>query len=203
VIFDILGEHIATYVTDLYTQYQTAILLYHNLYHTQTVVKRTQEIAANYSFNDEDKFTLLAAAWFHDTGHLFAEAEYHEARSVSVMRDYLETKGIKIKIIDLIEGCILATKVPQSPKSLLEEIICDADIYNLGIDDFFRTDKLLKRETELRNNTLLNDWEWDKKTLDLLENHKYFTLYCQDTLEKGRQKNIEILHTVLGKINHI
>ena len=202
-IFDILGEHIATYVTGLYTQYQTAILLYHNLGHTQTVVKRTQEIAANYSLNDEDKFTILAAAWFHDTGHLFAEAEHHEARSVSIMRDYLETKGTKIKIIDLIEGCILATKVPQSPKSLLEEIICDADIYNLGIDDFFRTDKLLKRETELRNNTLLDDWEWDKKTLDLLENHKYFTLYCQDTLEKGRQKNIEILHTVLGKISHI
>src|SRR5258705_13897232 len=109
-IFDILGEHIATYVTGLYTQYETAILLYHNLDHTQTVVERTQEIAANYSFNDEDKFTLLAAAWFHDTGHLFAEAEHHEARSISVMRDYLETKGTKIKIIDLIEGCILATK---------------------------------------------------------------------------------------------
>ena len=202
-IFDILGKHIATDVAGLYTQYQTAILLYHNLDHTQTVVERTQEIAPNYCLNEEDEFTLLAAAWFHDTGQLFADAEHHEVRSVSVMRDYLEKKGTEIKIIDLIEGCILATKVPQAPKSLLEEIICDADIYNLGIDDFFRTDKLLKRETELRNNILLDDWEWDKKTLDLLENHKYFTLYCQDTLEKGRQKNIEMLHTVLGKINHI
>ena len=185
--FDISGEHIATYVTGLYTQYQTAILLYHNLDHIKTVVERTQEIGANYSLNEEDRFTLLAAAWFHDTGYLFADAAHHEAKSVSVMRAYLEAET-EIKIIDLIEGCILATKLPQAPKSLLEEIVCDADVYNLGIDDFFRTDKLLKRETELRNNILLDDWEWDKKTLGLLENHKYFTLYCRIRWKKADRK---------------
>lgn len=36
-------------------------------------------------------------------------------------------KSRREKIIDAIAGCILATKAPQKPKSLLEEIICDAD----------------------------------------------------------------------------
>jgi predicted metal-dependent HD superfamily phosphohydrolase len=200
--YDISARHTALYVISLYEKYQTAILLYHNLEHTQTVVTRTNEIAANYSLNKDKIFILSAAAWFHDTGHLFGEARDHEERSVSIMRDYLHTKGVEIEIIDLIEGCILATKVPQSPQSLLEEIICDADIYNLGTEDFFRTDKLLKRESELRNNCALDDWNWDRRTLDLLQNHKYFTPYCHAALEKGRERNIEIMHTLV-KINSI
>lgn len=200
--YDILAEHTALYVISLYKKYQTAILLYHNLEHTQTVVTRTNEIAANYSLNEDEIFILLAAAWFHDIGHLFGEALEHEERSVSIMVDYLKTNGLEIKIIDLVKGCILATKVPQNPGSLLEGIICDADIFNLGTEDFFRTDKLLKRELELRNNTSIDDWNWDKQTLELLENHQYFTPYCQAKLEKGRQKNIEIIHALLCKINN-
>ncbi|MEP6949340.1 MAG: HD domain-containing protein [Ginsengibacter sp.] len=199
--YDILAGDMASYLISLYKQYETAILLYHNLDHTQTVIKRTNEIAANYSLNDEEKFVLLAAAWFHDTGHLFGEAKDHEERSAFIMREYLEAKEVEIKVIDLIGGCIRATKLPQSPGTLLEDIICDADIYNLGTEDFFRTDKLLKREFELRNNTSLDDWSWDEKTSDLLEDHQYFTHYCQATLEKGRQKNIEIIHTLLVKSN--
>jgi predicted metal-dependent HD superfamily phosphohydrolase len=200
--YDILAQHTAIYVISLYKKYQTAILLYHNLEHTQTVIARTNEIAANYSLKEEEIFILLAAAWFHDTGHLFGEARDHEERSVSIMRDYLKANGAGVRIIELVKACILATKIPQNPGSLLEEIICDADIYNLGTEDFFRTDKLLKREIELRNNASLDDWNWDKKTLELLENHKYFTRYCQVILEKGRQRNIEIIHALLCNINN-
>lgn len=111
------------------------------------------------------------------------------------MQKYLEAKGVEKKIIDTIKGCILATRLPHSPTLLLEEIICDADTYNLGTEDFFKTDRLLKKEFELRNNTSPDNW--DKQTLELLEKHKYFTSCCRDKLEKGKQKNIEVLRTLL------
>jgi hypothetical protein len=89
-----------------------------------------------------------------------------------------------------IESCICATKLPQNPKSLLEEIVCDADTYNLGTEAFIKTDELLKKEFQLRNMPIDN---WEEKTLDLLLNHKYFTSYCHALLNKGREKNIDLV----------
>ncbi len=191
-----LVEQVAMHVTELYKQCQTPVLLYHNLEHTQNVVMRTDEIASNYSLNKTELCILSVAAWFHDTGQLFGEAEQHEERSVSIMQNYLETKVTEKKVIDAIKECILATRLPHNPKSLLEEIICDADTYNLANDDFFKTDKLLKKEVELRTNT--SPENWDKQTLELLEKHTYFTACCKNKLEKGKQKNIEVMRTLLN-----
>ncbi len=39
--------------------------------------------------------------------------------------------------------------------------------------------------------------EWDIKTLEFLENHKYYTSYCIELLTKGKQENIERLRSKL------
>ena len=140
-----LIEKISIHVISLFDQYQANDLMYHNLEHTKTVVKRSSEIAANYHLSDTELFILSAAAWFHDTGQLVGGTKFHEDRSVLIMKKFLEPRGIAQEIVDKIEGCICATKLPQSPKSLLEEVICDADTYNLGTEDFRKTDKLLKK----------------------------------------------------------
>ena len=171
------SENIRTYVTSLYQQYEIPELLYHNLAHTEFVVKKTHEIAANYKLDETEIFILSAAAWFHDTGQLFGETKDHEKRSVSIIRDYLKTKEIENKIIDSVEGCIMATKLPHNPATLLEEIICDADTYNLGTKEFLKTDKQLKKEFELRNN--IQKEKWEKISLHFLETHKYFTPYSR------------------------
>ena len=185
-----LVEEISIHVTNLFNQYQPNYLIYHNLEHTKTVVKRSSEIATNYNLIDTELFILLAAAWFHDTGQLVGSAKFHEDRSVVLMKKFLEGKRIAKEIMDKIENCICATKLPQNPKSLLEEIVCDADTYNLGTEAFIKTDELLKNEFELRNMPIDN---WEKKTLNLLLNHKYFTSYCHTLLNKGREKNINLL----------
>jgi hypothetical protein len=107
------------------------------------------------------------------------------------MRDYLATKITDLKISDAIAGCILATKMPQGPLTLLEQIICDADTFNLGTTGFIYTDNRLKRESQLRNN--IPAVGWARSTLDILTKHKYFTPYCQALLNKGKQENIEIV----------
>ena len=121
-----LIEDIQKHVISLFDKYQTKELLYHNLEHTKTVVQRVSEIAAIYNLSDIELLILLAAAWFHDTGHLTGNAKSHEDRSVLFMKKFLEPKNIAKDIIDKIENCICATKLPQTAKSLLEETICDA-----------------------------------------------------------------------------
>ncbi|MGI8584303.1 MAG: HD domain-containing protein [Chitinophagaceae bacterium] len=192
-----LAQEASNYLTALFKQYQSSALKYHNLTHTKSVVKRTREIAAHYSLSKTELFILTMAAWFHDTGQLFSEDNQHEKKSVSIMKHYLKTKGVKKEIIKIIEGCILATKLSKQPKTILQKIICDADTYNLGNKYFITTDKLLKKEFELRNNTSPDNW--DKQTLELLEKHKYFTSCCRVKLEKGKQKNIERVRFVVKK----
>ncbi len=191
-----LAKEAANYITGLFKQYQSQALKYHNLLHTKSVVKRTHEIAAYYSFNDTELFILSMAAWFHDTGQLFGEDKQHEKKSVSIMKYYLKTKGVEKEIIKTIENCILTTKLSKQPKTLLQKIICDADTYNLGNEYFITTDKLLKKEVELRSKPINN---WEKRTLKLLENHKYYTAYCKALLNKGKQKNIERVRFVIKK----
>jgi hypothetical protein len=87
----------------------------------------------------------------------------------------------------------MATKMPQLPGVLLEQIICDADLFHLGNDDFFDNDKLLFREVNALYNTDISKQDWRRKSIKFLKDHHYHTDYCQVLLNDGKQKNIEKL----------
>jgi predicted metal-dependent HD superfamily phosphohydrolase len=194
--YEELSIQMQEYVTSLFKQYQTPIHIYHNLHHTKTVVLRANEIALNYALTETEPFIVAAAAWFHDVGHLFGPAAGHEERSVIAMRTYLKKQGLEPGILNSIEQCIFATKIPQKPKSLLEEIVCDADCYHFGTDEFDSTNELVKKEFELRNSFLpLN---WNAATILLLEQHTYFTAFCRRLLQAGKRKNIYSLRKKLN-----
>lgn len=89
-----------------------------------------------------------------------------------------------------IECCILATKIPTHPNSLLEQMICDADSYHFGTGEFYETNKLVKQETALRGGNVAN---WDEATRKLLANHKFYTAYCQRKFNAGNVRNIQWL----------
>jgi predicted metal-dependent HD superfamily phosphohydrolase len=185
-------KRVADYVTNLYEEYPHPNLVYHNLDHTQEVVARAEEISAHYQLSDNDMLVIYIAAWFHDTGHLFTEIALHEEKSVEIATAYMRQENLGDAIVEGVAGCIKATAFPRDPKGLLQEIICDADTYNFGTDNFKKTNKKVKKELELRNyRTQLN--EWNKNTIDMLEKHVYYTSYCKVLLEEGKQRNIERL----------
>ncbi|MCW3116003.1 MAG: metal-dependent phosphohydrolase sub domain protein [Chitinophagaceae bacterium] len=190
---DNIYKRTASYVTGLFEKNPHPNLQFHNLDHTKKVVERTQEIAAHYQLNEADTLIIYIAAWFHDTGHLFTEIEKHEKKSVELMTSFASNeKEITDESIEKIASCILATKLPHDPKNLLEEIICDADTYHFGTKEFKTTNKLVKKEFQLRGYPiLLNDWT--KNTIELLESHTFFTTYCKVLLDQKKKKNIEWL----------
>lgn len=188
-----LNEDVAGYVTKLFERFQTPDLAYHNLKHTRAVIERANEIAFNYSLDDRVRFIINTAAWFHDSGHLFGPASGHEERSNLIMRGYLKKIKVEEEIIQLIEQCIFATRFPYEPASALDQILCDADSYHLGTEDFLITDNLVKEEFRLRNNYL--PVNWDIKTLAMLEEHQFFTPYCRSLLREGKQKNIDFVRS--------
>ena len=176
-------------VIGLYESGSDHNLVYHTIDHTRNVVKRVNEIAAHYELAEKDVIVLNIAAWFHDTGHLYTSPADHEQKSVELMKEWLADKGEYAGLMDEVERTILATKFSSEPSGLVQEIIKDADTYHFGTSEFKEMDKLMKNEMVLRNQgTIVNDWK--KNTLYLLESHRYYTSYCKDLLEAGKQKNM-------------
>ncbi len=191
-----LKRSIEDFVTKLFIACNDGRLLYHNLEHTKRVVKHCVEIGLSYHLSGEESLILHAAAWFHDTGHLMQSPEGHEIRSAALMSHYCRNAGMAGLSIGRAEKCILATQLPQHPNALLEEILCDADLYHLGTDSFFAINDLVRKEFELQ--IPIATPEWNKSTLAFLENHSYFTSYCKKLLDDCKQTNIEAVKKRIG-----
>ena len=173
-------------------------LIYHDLKHTKDVVANATRIATHYQLNDEDFFVVVTAAWFHDTGY-FEDKFNHEEAGAVLVEKYLEKLGVDDTVIQKVKGCIIATKMPQNPTGLLEEIVCDADLYHLGLDTLPERSKLMRKEVEAIKHMELNKQTWRRKTLELMEQHHYYTDYAQHLLNEQKDKNLLKLKAKLAE----
>lgn len=187
-ILDQVRAHAAT----LFHAKKDDRLIYHNLQHTEQVVKAVVKIANHYQLSDQDFFIVSAAAWFHDTGYL-TSFDQHEARGADSAKEFLNTKGLDPAVTAQVVNCILATKMPQHPVSLLEQIVCDADLFHLGGDNFKERNKLMRKEVEAYFHKDVDKNDWRLKTIALFEGHHYHTEYCQDLLTAKKALNLREL----------
>ncbi len=190
--FQQLLEDVKHYVVAYFDAYQDPHLIYHDLSHTKDVVSAATKIANHYQLSDEDFFAVIAAAWFHDTGYFTDKAE-HEAKSISLAEHELKQLKVSAQVIDKVKGCILATEMPQKPKGLLQEIICDADLFHLGGSDFQEKSKMVRKEFEIVKGITIDKDVWREKSIELLQGHQYFTDYCRLLLGDQQQKNLDKL----------
>ena len=187
-----LLDQVRNYTAGLFHDNKNDKLIYHNILHTEQVVKAVVKIANHYKLSDPDFFVVSSAAWFHDIGYL-TSFELHETRGAEAAKVFLTSKGVEPDVIDLIANCILATKMPQHPVGLLEQIVCDADLFHLGSDDFKGRNKLMRKEAEAFSGKEINKNEWRLKTIILFENHHYHTEYCQELLNAKKELNLQEL----------
>jgi len=184
-------KQVEEHVTNLFEANRKPKLFYHTLEHTQETVKRAEEIAAHYKLSEKEMLAVYIAAWFHDTGRIFTGPENHEEKSVEFMKSFMGINCPDTELIQIAEGCILATKRSATPTNLLQQILSDADTYHLGTKEFKRTNKQVRKEITMDKE--VSKEEFDIKTLEFLENHKYYTTYALELLNKGKEENIEKL----------
>jgi hypothetical protein len=167
-------------------------LTYHDLKHTLDVVKQSKRIALEEGINDEKDLLLLeVAAFYHDTGFLRTYANHEEAGCKLFLEEaanYPFTDEDK----QIVVGLIMATKIPQSPKTGLEKIICDADLDYLGRDDFFEIGDTLRKEF-LHFHIVASDKDWEALQLKFLTAHKYFTNDSKKRREPYKQLHLQKL----------
>ncbi|HLO18352.1 MAG TPA: HD domain-containing protein [Anaerolineales bacterium] len=171
-------------------------LLYHGVAHTRDeVVPATQTLARMEGIQGEALLLLLTAAWFHDIGHI-EESANHESISSQIAAEVLPAFGFTQDQVEIVRGAILATKLPQSPLGLLEEILADADLDVLGRKNFMQRNRDLRNELMFLG-TEFTDEQWYSGQLKFLEGHKYFTASARALMDTQKQLNISILRNKL------
>jgi len=181
------------FVSDLFINKVSKTIHFHTLQHTQEVLAGSETMADYYHLADEDRFALMLAAWFHDTGRIFTGPENHEEKSVELMKAFMDINCPDKELIQAAEACILATKRTVTPSTQLQQILADADTYHLGTKEFKRTNKQVRKEISMEGE--ISKDVFDIKTLEFLETHKYYTTYAMELLNKGKEENMEKLRS--------
>ncbi|MFB6457422.1 Pycsar system effector family protein [Chitinophaga sp. Hz27] len=187
------------YVLARYRDNPRPTLVYHNLVHTQAVVSAAGQIAAHYHLQDDELTAVYVAAWFHDEGYLEGEGKVHEIEGAAQAVKFLQEQGASESLQEMVKGCILATKMPQSPKNLIEQIVCDADLFHLGTKEYADRSKLLRHEVELVHQKEINRIEWLRGNIKFLTEHQYWTDYARTLLKQQKEDNIKQMQKKLDK----
>ncbi len=186
-----LFKKVEDHVNLFYREHVDEKLVYHCYTHAKEVLENTKKLADHYQLDDRLFFIVCTAACFHDVGYLVENEGLHEAKSAALANDFLTAIDAEPADIERVKKCIMATQMPQKPGTLEEKIVCDADLYNLGTASFWEKNKLLKKEVEALKQTKMDGFTWRIATIQLLENHRYHTDYCQLLLDKTKAENLE------------
>ena len=188
-----LSDQVKQYALAFFISEKNDQLIYHDLAHTEGVVKAAVQISNHYQLNDHDFFVVYAAVWFHDIGYFSGGSSGHEKKGAEQAAAFLAEQGVDEQTIDQVKGCIGATTVPQNPTTLLEQIVCDADMFHLGTDEFSERNKLMRKECEVYKHIAISKEEWRRGSIQLLQEHEYHTDYCKLLLNAKKQENLNKL----------
>lgn len=163
-------------------------LYYHSLEHTERVMESTREIALAENITGTDLNLILTAAAYHDSGFLI-DYTNHEANGCELAEKMLPDFGYTKLHIAVIQGMIMATKIPQDPKTILEKVLCDADLAYLGGSKYHE----ISRQLFLELNALsvpISEKQWMDLQVDFLESHHFWTTYCNERYAAPKQNTL-------------
>lgn len=172
--------------------------LYHDSRHTEDVIRQVQEISYREGVGAEDIELLKLSALYHDLGFLVQRAN-HEAAGVAIFMEEAADSGISESAKENIAQLILVTKIPQQPKTLLESIICDADLDYLGREDFPTIAEFLYLELKACGE-MSDRQRWNELQLSFLSGHQYHTDSSRKLRTNGLTNNIQFVRRRLGLV---
>lgn len=176
------------YVSKLLTEKLSSDFHFHNLPHTLAVRDACLRLGEMLKIDADDREVLTLAALFHDTGYTEVYLG-HEAVSRRIAHDFFIDHGYSEDKTGQVLACIDATIPDRQPVNLLESIIKDADLSNLGSKDYMSKLQNLRYEWEHFLGNKYTDPEWHTLNFEFLKNHQYFTIAARDIYSPEQRKN--------------
>jgi len=182
-------EKSKSFIRERFDNGDTSKLHYHNWNHTLSVYDSAMVIAGNSGFDMRDTEAIGIAAIFHDIGYLNGW-ENHEEEGAGIAADFLKGEDYPQQRIEQVKGMIRATRINAIPTSVMEEVIKDADLAHLGMDDYYTHYTNMLREMRDMKHMNISDKEWCAKSLDFMHNQKYYSEQGIKMYRETKNKNI-------------
>ncbi len=167
---------------------------YHNWNHTKTVFEEVIKLWDQEMLNEEYKEILQLAALFHDVWFI-EQYDNNEYIWANIAEEWLKKHNYPKDKIDIVKQTILATIVWYKPKNLLEQIIKDADLYNLWSNSFIDCWNKLRKELEEIKWIKFSDEDRKKYSSNFISNFEFYSNSWKKLrkkyLEKNKQKMLE------------
>lgn len=171
-------------------------LHYHGIAHTLDVLNVCNQYIDRQKLSADDSELLRVGALVHDLGFTVSATD-HEEHSMGLAADLMKKYGYKQADIAVVKGLIRSTRVPQSPQTDLEKIICDADLDYLGRQDYYQISELLYKE--LKSFSKVSDKkEWDHLQVAFLEAHQYHTEFGRAVRQPQKEARLRELKSRIG-----
>ena len=191
-------EHARAYALRRLERELPAALTYHSLAHTRDdVAPATLRLAAIAGVDREQRMLLHTAAYYHDIGFVVQRAD-HEIIGARIATETLPSFGYTPPQIGIICGMIMATRLPQSPRNLLEQLMADADLDALGRADFPARNQALRDELVAYGGRW-DDLEWYREQLEFLESHSYWTDAARQVRGEQKRRNVELIAEMIER----
>lgn len=191
---------IKKFVLEMYRSNKNKKLFYHGFHHILNVLEAANGHIKRLKINKNDAHLVRVAALLHDIGILWTYSK-HEEEGVVFIKSNLQKMGYSKKEIEVISNMILATELPQNPKTLLEQIVCDSDLDYLGRDRFYEIGETLYKEFKAYN-IVNNRKDWDALQIKFLENHEYHTHYARRVLQHKMHDRLKELKEKMKKFKY-
>lgn len=189
----------ANYTDLLFKEQMSAKLLYHDEAHTQSVREVALLLAKHYKVTPLELEVLELATLFHDLGYIKVYTG-HETVSQDIAATFLHKHHYPTSLIKQIQALIGATRIQQQPTNLLEEIIKDADLNNVGQRKYLRTITNLRTELDTFLNQQFKDIAWYKANIKFLDSHSFFTEKAQELFSKKKKSNRKKVKKLIKKL---
>lgn len=183
-----------TFMLQTLQQELSSSLTYHGYHHTLDVMQAAVTIAETEQLSAEETGLLRVAVAFHDAGFIHTYKN-HEERSCELVKEFLPAFGFTKSQIDNVCSMVMATKIPQLPKTKLEYIICDADLDYLGREDVEPIAETLHQELNIHIKPM-DEKTWDEIQIAFLKSHHYHTAYA---IAHRQQNKLMYLNSLIEK----
>ena len=124
--------------------------------------------------------------------------QLQEAQAQVLQQEKMAAFGLLASEVEIISALIRATKLPQRPQTMLEQIICDADLDYLGRSDFPEISSLLYLELKT-SGVVQSRNEWYKLQCEFLDKHAFHTSFSQTKHASGLNENRAFAKSLLDK----
>jgi uncharacterized protein len=173
-------------------------MTYHCIEHTRDeVIPAAVEFARAAELSERETNLLRIAAAFHDLGFI-ERPDDHEICSARIAAQVLPAFAFDARSIEQVMSLVLVTRLPQSPRSYLEELMCDADLSGLGNENFSARSAALLQERRALGQTF-SQVEWWQEQADFLARHHYWTEIARERRAAGKAINLLRLHQRLAQ----